>query len=392
MATPSWSISGQYFETCSCDFVCPCITGQMAARPSKGSCTFAMAMQIERGSFGNVPLDGIAFVVLGYTPEEMAKGNWSVGLVIDERANAEQREAVTAIASGAAGGPMAPLSGLIGKFLGAEQAPIRIDRSGLKFAVKAGNLVDMAAEGQKGDRSERDRADVPRQHRPPCLEPPRSRSRVEEPRPRARTRHGTIRAGRTTVTLRRSTGGVPNPVVDERPPTRPRARARDTTAAPLIVLLILFPVVCWAWIVVMARDMYGPMTGASAWMMTPAVGRAPRAAALGDVGRDDGGHDAAVRLADAADVRRRRQAAGFGAPRGARDLRAGGGIRRGLGTLQRGGHGRAADSLHATRRLADDDAHQSSRRRMRCSSSPASTSSRRSSASVCRSASRRWVF
>jgi hypothetical protein len=35
-----------------------------------------------------------------------------------------------------------------------------------------------------------------------------------------------------------------------------------------IVLLILFPVVCWAWIVVMARDMYGPMTGASAWMMT----------------------------------------------------------------------------------------------------------------------------
>jgi predicted metal-binding membrane protein len=34
------------------------------------------------------------------------------------------------------------------------------------------------------------------------------------------------------------------------------------------VLLILLPAVCWAWIVVMARDMYGPMTGASAWMMT----------------------------------------------------------------------------------------------------------------------------
>ena len=37
----------------------------------------------------------------------------------------------------------------------------------------------------------------------------------------------------------------------------------------LIALLILVPLVCWAWIVVMARDMYGPMTGASAWMMTP---------------------------------------------------------------------------------------------------------------------------
>src|SRR5438034_2130855 len=150
MATPSWNINGQYFETCSCDFVCPCILGQMAVRPSKGSCTFAMAMQVERGSFGSVSLDGATFIVLGLTPEEMGKGNWSVGLVIDERATAEQREAVTAIASGAAGGPMAPLSGLIGKFLGAEQAPIRIDRSGLKFAVKADNLVDMAAEGQKG--------------------------------------------------------------------------------------------------------------------------------------------------------------------------------------------------------------------------------------------------
>ena len=37
---------------------------------------------------------------------------------------------------------------------------------------------------------------------------------------------------------------------------------------PLAVLTLL-TVVCWSWIVAMARDMYGPMTGASAWMMTP---------------------------------------------------------------------------------------------------------------------------
>jgi predicted metal-binding membrane protein len=40
-------------------------------------------------------------------------------------------------------------------------------------------------------------------------------------------------------------------------------------AWPVIALLILVPLVSWAWIVVMARDMYGPMSGASAWMMTP---------------------------------------------------------------------------------------------------------------------------
>ena len=37
----------------------------------------------------------------------------------------------------------------------------------------------------------------------------------------------------------------------------------------VFALLILVPLVCWLWIVVLARDMYGPMTGASAWMMTP---------------------------------------------------------------------------------------------------------------------------
>ena len=38
--------------------------------------------------------------------------------------------------------------------------------------------------------------------------------------------------------------------------------------APLLVLLILVPVLSWVWIVVMARDMYGSMSGPSAWMMT----------------------------------------------------------------------------------------------------------------------------
>ena len=36
----------------------------------------------------------------------------------------------------------------------------------------------------------------------------------------------------------------------------------------LIVPLVLTPLFSWTWIVIMARDMYGPMTGASVWMMT----------------------------------------------------------------------------------------------------------------------------
>ena len=36
----------------------------------------------------------------------------------------------------------------------------------------------------------------------------------------------------------------------------------------MIVVVVALPLACWVWVVAMARDMYGPMTGASAWMMT----------------------------------------------------------------------------------------------------------------------------
>ena len=150
MAAPAWNISGQYYETCNCDFVCPCVPGKMAVSPTKGTCTFAMAFEIERGSYGNLPLDGLGFVVLGFTPGAMVNGDWSVGLIADERASVQQRDAITAIASGAAGGPMAALSGLVGKFLGVESAPIRFDRTEAKWSVQAPGLLDMAAEGVSG--------------------------------------------------------------------------------------------------------------------------------------------------------------------------------------------------------------------------------------------------
>ena len=87
--------------------------------------------------------------MLGQTPEAMAKGNWSVGVIVDDRATAQQRDAIVSIASGAAGGPMAALSGLVSRFR-AGAAPIQFDRSGVKWTVRAADLVDMGAEGAMG--------------------------------------------------------------------------------------------------------------------------------------------------------------------------------------------------------------------------------------------------
>jgi hypothetical protein len=150
MTAPSWKVSGQYYETCNCDYVCPCILQQMSVEPSKGACNFAMGFEIDKGNFGSVSLDGLGFIVVGHPPEAMGKGNWSVGLIIDDRASTEQRDAITAVASGAAGGPMAGLAGLIGQFLGVESASIKFDRAGAQWSVSAANMIDMSAQAAMG--------------------------------------------------------------------------------------------------------------------------------------------------------------------------------------------------------------------------------------------------
>lgn len=38
---------------------------------------------------------------------------------------------------------------------------------------------------------------------------------------------------------------------------------------PAVVLAVIVPALCLGWIAAMGLDMYGPMSGASAWMMTP---------------------------------------------------------------------------------------------------------------------------
>jgi hypothetical protein len=150
MATTPWQISGQYFETCSCDFLCPCITTGLAARPTQGSCTVAIAMHVEQGHYGGIDLAGRDVVAVIYTPEEMGKGNWTVGLIIDDGANNEQQQALTAIASGQAGGPMAALGPLVGTFAGVEVRPVQFQQNGLKRSISIPGLLDQVADGAMG--------------------------------------------------------------------------------------------------------------------------------------------------------------------------------------------------------------------------------------------------
>jgi hypothetical protein len=147
MASTAWEVQGEYLETCSCDYVCPCLPTNMAARPTHGHCIGAMAFQVERGHHGEVRLDGLGFVVVFRAPGPMVDGNWEVGVVVDERATPAQRDALAAIASGQAGGPMAALGPLVGRMLGVESRPIRFTGDGLRRAVSVPGVLDQAVEG-----------------------------------------------------------------------------------------------------------------------------------------------------------------------------------------------------------------------------------------------------
>lgn len=142
-----WQIRGEYMETCNCTLLCPCITSNLAATPTEGDCKAAVAMRIDEGVKDGVTLDGLKFVVMMHAPGPMGAGNLTVGLIVDESASDAQVEAITAIASGAAGGPMAALTPLVGKFAGVERRPVEFQAEGLKRAVRAGDLLDEACEG-----------------------------------------------------------------------------------------------------------------------------------------------------------------------------------------------------------------------------------------------------
>ena len=143
----AWQISGEYMETCNCKLLCPCISSNLAAAPTEGDCKAAIAFRIDKGSKAGVTLDGLKFIVILHSPGAMGAGNMTVGLIVDDRANDQQVQAITAIATGAEGGPMAALGPLVGRVAGVERQSITFESDGLNRAVHAGGLIDQACEG-----------------------------------------------------------------------------------------------------------------------------------------------------------------------------------------------------------------------------------------------------
>src|SRR3979490_1908522 len=119
-----WQLSGDYFKNCNCSVVCPCLVSTAApltSRPTEGVCDVAMVFHVEKGSYGDVTLDGLNVALAIHTPGPMGEGNWAVGPYIDHGADDKQTDALGSISTGVAGGPMAAFAPLIAKNLGAKK-------------------------------------------------------------------------------------------------------------------------------------------------------------------------------------------------------------------------------------------------------------------------------
>lgn len=97
MQGTEWRLSGDWIKNCNCAFGCPC---DFMAPPTHGSCQAVLGMRIARGHFGAVNLDGLNFCVVASWPGPLHEGNGTVQTIIDERATAEQRDALFQILSG----------------------------------------------------------------------------------------------------------------------------------------------------------------------------------------------------------------------------------------------------------------------------------------------------
>jgi len=156
MADTEWRLRGDYFESCNCDYLCLCQETKGQGAPDKGECIVPLAFMVNEGNFGGESLDGLAFTIFVHTPGPMASGDWKVGLIIDVRANAKQREALETIGTGKAGGVPGRIAMLTKEFMGVEYLPIRFEKSGMNRSIEIPGALDQAIEGVpgRGDPSE----------------------------------------------------------------------------------------------------------------------------------------------------------------------------------------------------------------------------------------------
>jgi len=145
----TWQLDGEYFESCNCELVCPCLLTR-GSKPTEGHCDAVVAFSIKSGKYGTTDLSGLNAVTVIYTPGIMTDGKWTMGSYVDERANDAQRAALEKIFTAQAGGPLARFAPLVAHRLPARAAAIGFTSEGNTRKLSIAGITEITVQGVAG--------------------------------------------------------------------------------------------------------------------------------------------------------------------------------------------------------------------------------------------------
>ncbi|MFV2052939.1 DUF1326 domain-containing protein [Aliiroseovarius sp. YM-037] len=138
---PEWVLKGELFLNCSCELFCPCVVSLGAHPPTEGHCHAWMAIAVDEGHYDGEDIGGLNIGLLVDIPGRMGEGNWKVAAYVDERASDAAYDGLLKIFSGAAGGTTGLFTMLVSEIIGAERAPVEIERDGRRRAITVGRKI-----------------------------------------------------------------------------------------------------------------------------------------------------------------------------------------------------------------------------------------------------------
>lgn len=137
-----YRIQGSYYEACNCEAICPCRqqNGIAGGLSTYGICDFLLSWQIDQGSAAGIDLSDIAVCMAGRYSDEEEGRPWSVVIYIDERAQDDQFDALSAIFTGNANGNIL-FTGNISKVLAVRRARIELDHGAGEERIQIGRIA-----------------------------------------------------------------------------------------------------------------------------------------------------------------------------------------------------------------------------------------------------------
>jgi hypothetical protein len=137
----AYRIKADSVESCNCQHGCNC---QFAGTPNEGKYEFIIGYDVKEGRVGDVPLDGVRFVVAAKYPNAIHEGNGHVALWIDDQATQAQVEALASVLMGTLGGmPWEALAGTITRLDGPFRAPVEITSNAERSSVRVTGALDV---------------------------------------------------------------------------------------------------------------------------------------------------------------------------------------------------------------------------------------------------------